>query len=152
MKVSEWALFNQNERYELYKDSELMVNNLNADIARLATENEEQRDLLKAAQASLEEKRNDVKKEQLQIRMVVENQKQDKIMRERKILNMKNGQKVLNEAFAKKNLLETKQRMHDGKIDRDIEASVTKEAKKNEALEKAKEMKHKLIRSENEEL
>ena len=91
MKVSEWALFNQNERYELYKDAELMVNNLNADIAKLATENEEQRDLLKAAQASLEEKKKDVKKEQLQIRMVVENQRQAKIMKERKILNMKNG-------------------------------------------------------------
>lgn len=39
MKLSDWKRFDSSERFELYKQSELKVNNLNSDIAKVNTEN-----------------------------------------------------------------------------------------------------------------
>ena len=63
MSLSEWNLFGNKDRYSLFKQSELMVNNLNANIAKISTENENLIKELAKARELLEQTKNNVKLE-----------------------------------------------------------------------------------------
>jgi hypothetical protein len=101
MSLSEWKLFDNSERFSLYKESELKVNNLNADIAKVNTANQNMLSKLEKGRQALADEQSGVQKERLRLRLVDQQQKEQKEEVSKKAQMLKNGQNLIKQAILK---------------------------------------------------
>ena len=110
MKLSDWKRFDSKERFDLYKQSELKVNNLNADIAKINTENQTLIGKLHEANGALEMVTNNIKKQQIRLGLI--KQEQDEADKREQVRQkmLENGKKLIEQAKLKeRQLLREKQ-------------------------------------------